>query len=142
MKRFSSAFTLIELIVVLVILSMIIALFITNPFKALKKAKRDIAIMQMQEIKKGLKMFYLDIGRYPTTEEGLNALIHKPEDVDEDKWHKYLDKDTPPKDPWGHDYIYTSPLEEGPGFELKSLGADGKEGGKGDNKDIIIREVE
>jgi general secretion pathway protein G len=92
-------------------------------------------MLQINEFGAGLDLFYLEIGRYPTTDEGLIALIENPSDVV--NWNgPYLKKKTIPSDPWGNDYIYESPGENGP-YDLYSLGMDGTEGGEGDNADIV-----
>jgi len=128
-------FTLIELLVVLVILGLLAGLVGPRVLSYLGGAKSDTARLQIGEFGAGLDLFYLEIGRYPTTDEGLIALIEQPSDMT--NWHgPYLKKRSIPKDPWGNDYIYESPGENGP-YDLYSFGMDGTEGGEGDNKDIV-----
>jgi len=128
-------FTLIELLVVLVILGLLAGLVGPRVLSYLGGAKSDTARLQIGEFGAGLDLFYLEIGRYPTTDEGLIALIEQPSDLT--NWHgPYLKKRSIPKDPWGNDYIYESPGENGP-YDLYSFGMDGTEGGEGDNKDIV-----
>jgi general secretion pathway protein G len=128
-------FTLIELLVVLVILGLLAGLVGPRVLSYLGGAKSDTAMLQINEFGAGLDLFYLEIGRYPTTDEGLIALIENPSDVV--NWNgPYLKKKTIPSDPWGNDYIYESPGENGP-YDLYSLGMDGTEGGEGDNADIV-----
>jgi general secretion pathway protein G len=128
-------FTLIELLVVLVILGLLAGLVGPRVLSYLGGAKSDTARLQINEFGAGLDLFYLEIGRYPTSDEGLIALIEKPSDMT--NWNgPYLKKKTIPKDPWGNDYIYQSPGENGP-YDLYSFGMDGTEGGEGDNQDIV-----
>jgi general secretion pathway protein G len=140
MKRITTqshkrGFTLIELLVVLVILGLLAGLVGPRVLSYLGGAKSDTARLQINEFGAGLDLFYLEIGRYPTTDEGLVALIEMPSDVS--NWNgPYLKKKTIPKDPWGNDYIYESPGENGP-YDLYSFGMDGTEGGEGDNRDIV-----
>lgn len=134
-KSATKGFTLIELLVVLVILGLLAGLVGPRVLSYLGGAKSDTARLQIAEFGAGLDLFYLEIGRYPTTEEGLIALIERPSDTN--NWNgPYLKKKTIPKDPWGNDYIYQSPGENGP-YDLYSFGMDGTEGGEGDNKDIV-----
>ncbi|MGD8587853.1 MAG: type II secretion system major pseudopilin GspG [Chromatiales bacterium] len=128
-------FTLIELLVVLVILGLLAGLVGPRVLSYLGGAKSDTARLQINEFGAGLDLFYLEIGRYPTSDEGLIALIEKPSDMS--NWNgPYLKKKSIPKDPWGNDYIYESPGENGP-YDLYSFGMDGAEGGEGDNEDIV-----
>ncbi len=132
-------FTLIELLVVIVILG-ILATFIVpkimqKPDEArVVKAKNDIMTFVT-----ALKMYKMDNGMYPTTPQGLKALIKKPTIPPIPQHYKpggYLDVNKIPLDPWGHPYIYRSPGENGRPFEIISLGADGKVGGTGVDADI------
>ena len=127
-------FTLIEIMIVITILG-ILAVVITPmlmdlPQKArISKAKQDIAALSLS-----LNRYSLDNGSYPTTDQGLQALIEKPQsDPAPMNYNEngYLEKKQLPKDPWGRDYIYKSPADNGDPFEITSLGPDGKEGGKG-----------
>ena len=130
-------FTLIELLVVMVILGLLASLVAPKFFSKIGQSKVKTAKAQIELFGSALDSFYLDVGRYPTTEEGLKALINRPDSVPEDKWKgPYLPKTKIPKDPWGNDYVYKSPGEHGK-YDLYSLGADGKEGGEGENKDIV-----
>lgn len=134
-RSVSKGFTLIELLVVLVILGLLAGLVGPRVLSYLGGAKSDTARLQIAEFGAGLDLFYLEIGRYPTTDEGLIALIQKPTDLS--NWNgPYLKKKMIPQDPWGNDYIYQSPGENGP-YDLLSYGMDGTEGGEGDNKDIV-----
>ena len=135
MKR--KGFTLIELLVVIVIIGLLASLVAPKLFGKLGEAKVKTAKAQISMISTALDAFNLDVGRYPTTQEGLKVLW---QNNGIKNWHgKYLPKPIT-KDPWGHPYIYKSPGNNGNPYELKSLGADGKEGGTGDNKDISVWE--
>lgn len=136
MKR-KKGFTLLELLVVLVILGLLAALIGPRVVGRLGKAKTDIARSQIALLETALDQFRLDVGRYPTTEEGLRVLIEPPRDEEiRDRWQgPYLKKKKIPLDPWGHPYQYRSPGEHGE-YDLWSYGADGKPGGTGENADI------
>jgi general secretion pathway protein G len=129
----AAGFTLIELMIVLFILGLLAALVAPRLMGRVGKAKQKSAQAQMQMLSTALDLFHLDIGRYPTEEEGLKALYRKPETSS--SWAgPYLNKDVP-KDPWGRDYAYKFPGEHGP-YDLYSLGSDGQPGGEGENADI------
>jgi len=135
-KRKQKAFTLVELLVVILIISMLAAFVAPRMFRGLGKAKRDIARAKMAIIEDALARFYIHCGRYPDDSEGLEALIVPPADV-EDKWDGPYLKRSEMLDPWENPYIYTAEGQYNPGsFDLISLGADGMEGGEGDNEDI------
>jgi general secretion pathway protein G len=128
-------FTILELMVVLVILSLLGALVAPRFFGQVKKAKHKAASAQISYLELALDSFFLDAGRYPTTAEGLDALITRPSGVPE--WNgPYLKKSEIPLDPWGNAYIYMSPGSHGD-YDLYSYGADGTEGGEGENADIV-----
>jgi general secretion pathway protein G len=135
-KRHSTCgFTLIELLVVLVILGLLAGLVGPSVLRHLGGAKSDTAQLQISELGSGLDLFHLEVGRYPSGSEGLEALVENPPSVE--NWHgPYLKKRKVPKDPWGNDYHYVFPGEHGP-YDLYSYGADNTEGGDGDNKDIV-----
>ncbi len=127
-------FTLIELLVVLVILGLLAGLAGPPIFRYLGGAKSKAARLQIEEFGGSLDGFNLDVGRYPTTQEGLQALIQPPSGAA--GWHgPYLKKNVVPKDPWGSEYIYVSPGQHG-AYDITSLGADKQPGGEGENKDI------
>ena len=129
-----SGFTLIELLVVVIILGMLAALVAPKFFGKLGTSKQKTAKAQIHLFETALDEFRLDNGRYPTTEEGLEALRKKPEGLP--NWAgPYLPKPIP-KDPWGRPYVYKSPGEHGE-YDLYSLGRDGQEGGEGEDKDIV-----
>lgn len=127
--------TLIELLVVLVILGLIASLAGPQVMKYLGSAKTDTAKQQIHLLDEVLDGYKLDNARYPTTQDGLEALVKAPAGAS--NWRgPYLKKNTVPKDPWGNDYKYISPGEQGRNYDIVSLGADGKPGGEGENKDI------
>lgn len=127
-------FTLIELLVVLVILGLLAALVVPRLFKNVDKAKVGTAHAQITAFDTALGAYRLDVGSFPTTEQGLQALLKAPVGVEH--WDgPYLPKEIP-LDPWGHPYVYRSPSEHGD-YEIISYGADGVEGGDGYNADIV-----
>jgi general secretion pathway protein G len=131
----SSGFTLIELLVVLVILGLLAALAGPRVVGYLGGAKSDSAKLQIEQFGSALDLYRLELNRYPTTEEGLQALVQAPAGVT--GWNgPYLKKKAVPKDPWGNDYHYVSPGQQG-AYDLYSLGADNREGGEGENKDVV-----
>lgn len=131
--RRGRGFTLIELLVVLVILTLLAGLVGPRVMNQLGGAKSKTAALQIADLDKSLELFKLDVGRYPTTAEGLDALVNKPANAM--GWNGPYLKGGVPTDPWGKPYAYTSPAANG-GFEIVSLGADGAPGGTGENADI------
>ena len=131
--RNNSGFTLVELLVVMIIIGLLAALVGPRFIRQEEKAKVKAAKAQIELLGTALDTYRLDIGRYPSTEEGLDALLRKPASAE--KWDgPYLKKDLP-LDPWGKAYVYKSPGDHG-AFDLLSYGADGVSGGEGDNHDI------
>ena len=132
--RGSAGFTLIELLVVMIILGLLASLVGPRLFGKVDKAKQQTAQAQIELLSTALASFRLDIGRFPTEEEGLNSLVERPSNLQ--KWDgSYLAKEIP-KDPWGNDYIYKMPGEHGP-YDLMSYGMDGVSGGEGNDLDIV-----
>jgi general secretion pathway protein G len=128
-------FTLIELLVVLVILGLLAGLVGPQVLRYLGSAKSDTTRLQIEELGAGLDLYHLEVGRYPSTDEGLMALVEQPVGVN--KWNgPYLKKKRIPEDPWGNEYHYRSPGENGL-YDLYSFGNDNMEGGEGDNADIV-----
>ena len=133
----NKGFTLIELLVVMIILGLLAALVAPKFFGKIGQSKIKAAKTQIELLGSALDSFYLDVGRYPTTDEGLVSLIRKPDTIKETKWKgPYLPKNKIPQDPWGSDYIYKSPGEHGK-YDLFSYGADSREGGSGEDADIV-----
>jgi general secretion pathway protein G len=134
-RRYHSqaGFTLIELMVVILIIGLLATIVVQNLRSATDKAKRVKAEADISQIKSALDRYYLDVGSYPTTDQGLAALVSPPNTGNDPKdWGgPYIERI--PEDPWGHPYVYQS---DGNEYLLKSYGADGVEGGEGKNADI------
>ncbi|HVN80068.1 MAG TPA: type II secretion system major pseudopilin GspG [Terriglobia bacterium] len=130
----ASGFTLIELLVVMVIIGLLGALVAPRLFKNVAKSKITAAKAQIANFQTALGAYRLDVGTFPSTDEGLQALRVAP--LSAKNWEgPYLPKEIPP-DPWGNPYIYKYPGEHGDEPDIISLGADGREGGEGENGDI------
>lgn len=139
-KTVQQGFTLIEIMVVVVIISVLTGLIAPNILGRVDEARVTAAKVDIGTLQQALEMYKLDNYRYPTTDQGLEALIIKPNSSPEPKkWNPegYLKKSEIPLDPWGGEYIYISPGSSGP-FDLYSLGADGEEGGESYDADIGI----
>jgi general secretion pathway protein G len=138
-NRDQRGFTLIELMVVVVILGILAGLIIPKIMGRPEEAKRLKARMQIEQLEQSLKLYCLDNGTYPTTEQGLVALVEKPgsEPVPK-RWREggYLEKSKVPLDPWGNPFVYSSPGVHSKDFDLVSYGADGEQGGEGKYADI------
>ena len=133
--RRGAGFTLIELLVVLFILGLIAGIAGPQVMNYLGDSKSKTAKLQIEEFGNALDLFKLDAGRYPNTQEGLQALVQAPPSVG-DRWRgPYLKKKVVPKDPWGNDYRYDAPGKHG-AFDILALGSDGREGGEGEAKDV------
>jgi len=133
--RNATGFTLIELLVVLVILGLLAGIVGPRVLKQLGGAKSDTAQLQIAELSSGLDLFYVEVGRYPTTEEGLEALVSEPTGTS--NWNgPYLKKNDLPNDPWGQEYHYRNPGENGD-FDLYSLGRDNVDGGEKEDADLV-----
>ncbi|MDZ7583082.1 MAG: type II secretion system major pseudopilin GspG [Deltaproteobacteria bacterium] len=134
----NSGFSLIELMVVVIILG-ILAMYIGPKLMGrTEQAKAVQARVQMEGLETALKLYKLDTGTYPTTEQGLQALVERPETGNvSQNWRKggYLEKGKVPKDPWGNEFVYLSPGIQGD-YDIISYGADGVPGGEDENKDI------
>lgn len=131
---FRSGFTLIEILVVITIIGLVMAFAANRIFGQGDEAKSRLAKAQIAEIGGKLDLLRLDVGRYPTSSEGLKALLQNPGGMN--NWTgPYAQKEEQIKDPWLRDFVYTSPGQRG-AYDLVSLGADGKEGGDGPNRDV------
>ena len=133
-SRGHGGFTLLELVMVLVIIGVILSMVGPRVFNSLSRATGEQAKIKVEQIGSALELYKLDTGRYPTTQEGLGALLAAPPGLA--NWNgPYIRDPKALKDPWSRDFVYRSPAEKG-GYDLVSLGADGKEGGEGENKDV------
>lgn len=129
-----AGFTLIELLVVLVILGLLAAVAGPRVVGYLGGARSDTARIQLAALEQALDLYRLDVGHYPTTQEGLAALVEQPSSAS--SWNgPYLDGSEVPSDPWGHAYVYRVPGSESP-YDLFTLGADNRPGGSGENEPI------
>ena len=129
----SKGFTLLELLVVMVIIGLLAGYVAPRYFSQIGKSEVKVARAQIDALEKALETYRVDVGRYPTTEQGLEALMKAPPSVP--KWQgPYLKKAVPP-DPWGKPYLYKIPGEHGD-FDIVSLGRDSKPGGSGEDADI------
>jgi general secretion pathway protein G len=128
--------TLLELLIVISILGLLAVLASVQLSGYLKRAKHDTARLQMNELTLALDLFQLDVGRYPTSQEGLRALLEQPPAAE--RWNgPYVKSETAITDPWDHEFRYTQRAEP-PGYGLESYGADGAPGGDADNADITL----
>lgn len=135
MRTGNTGFTLIELMVVLVILGLLVGLVGPRLFGRVDSSKVQVAETQIKMLRGALQAYRLDIGRFPSTAEGLTALLRPPPEVAAFWSGPYLD-DEMPLDPWRTPYRYEHPTDNLQGFALYSLGADAKEGGEGVNADV------
>ena len=133
-RRADAGFTLIELLVVLVILGLLAAVAGPRVVGYLGGARSDTARIQLAAFEQALDLYRLDVGRYPSTEEGLGVLVRQPGGTN--GWNgPYIDGQAVPADPWGHPYVYRMPGSDGP-YDLYTLGADNRPGGTGENAPI------
>jgi len=136
----SRGFTLIEIMVVMVILGLLVAIVAPNIMGRSDQAKVTIAKTQMSNIANALDLYRLDNSHYPSTQQGLEALVRKPSGTPEPKnWNPDGYLKSVPEDPWGNAYEYVSPGTEGP-YDLISLGSDGLQGGEDDAADLSVWE--
>ncbi|OHV94815.1 MULTISPECIES: type II secretion system major pseudopilin GspG [Janthinobacterium] len=132
--RGARGFTLLELLVVIVIIGLLAAYVGPKYFAQLGKSEVTVAKAQIEAFEKSLDTYRLDVGRYPTTEEGLGALLVAPPAAGT-RWNGPYLKKAVPLDPWGHAYQYRAPGSKGE-YDIVSMGKDGQPGGSGDNADI------
>ena len=136
-KRKEDGFTLIELMVVLVILALLVTAVLPNVVGKSDDAKQTKAKADIAMIESLLDQYYLDLGQYPTSDEGLRVLYFSPDDAD-GKWKGPYSKKPIPGDPWDNPYIYESPgTRSSQPYEVWSLGRDGQEGGELYDQDIV-----
>lgn len=144
MKTGNHGFTLIEILVVIVILGILAGLIAPRIMGKPEEARRTKAALQIRSLESALKMYKLDNGVYPSTEQGLDALVKKPETgIVPTKWRDggYLESPKVPLDPWSNPFVYVCPGEHGD-LDISSYGRDGEKGGEGDNADINSWEIE
>jgi general secretion pathway protein G len=136
-RRYGRArgFTLIEIMVVVIIIGLLAAVIVPSVMRRVDDAKVAKAKEDIQSLETALQMYYIDNSKYPTNEQGLNALVQQPSDPSIKNWKApYIERIS--KDPWGNDYQYVFPGTHGKAYDLFSLGADGQPGGDGINADI------
>ncbi len=132
-------FTLIEIMVVVLIIGLLATLVAVNVIPRKEEANRVKACADIKSLETALKLYYLDNHVYPTTEQGLKALVEQPTTGKIPccwKQGGYIEGGHIPKDPWGNEYVYISPAPNGSDYEIISYGSDGKPGGEGKDKDI------
>jgi len=134
MKK-KAGFTLIELLVVITMIGLIASIVVPKLFHKIKGAKQNTAQAQIEALCMGLDAYYLDIGTYPSEEDGFAVLL-QPKPVQDDWDGPYLNKE-PPNDPWGNPYIYKCPGENKRPYEIISYGRDGKPGGEDEDTDVL-----
>ena len=142
MLKEDRGFTLIEIMVVLIIIGLLARIVVPKLMGRTEEAKRTKTMVQIKNLQSALDLYKLDSGNYPSTEQGLQALVEKPAIGEIPKnWKEggYIDKI--PKDPWSSNYVYISPGVHGD-YDLYSYGADGEEGGDGKNADIQSWNIE
>jgi general secretion pathway protein G len=143
-RKYSRGFTLIELMIVIVIVGILATLLIPRIMERPEDARRMKAKVDIKSIESALKLYKIDNGFYPTSEQGLEALISKPDTPPvPNKWKEggYLEGGAVPKDPWDNPYYYVSPTEDGKDYEIVSYGRDREPGGTGRDADITSADL-
>lgn len=139
-ERAQQGFTLVEIMAVVVIMGLLAGLVGTAVVSNMNKARTQTAATQIKQLASALTFYQMDNGRFPTTDQGLQALIEKPSGAPEPRAYRpggYLDAKSVPKDPWGAVYQYLSPGQQNPqSFDIWTLGADGAPGGEGADQDV------
>jgi general secretion pathway protein G len=130
-------FTMIELMAVLIILGLLAAVVVRNFVGRVDDARVKVTKASLRQLHTAINQFHMDTGRWPTEQEGLNVLVQQPADVKIWQPGGYIETTTIPKDGWGRDFIFELYPETGRPFVIKSLGADGEEGGEGYNADLL-----
>lgn len=135
-RKNRSGFTMIELMAMLIIIGLLATLVVTKVASKIDQARVTTTKANLKLLHNAVNQFKMDTGRFPTEEEGLGALIEQPSDVVRYEPGGYLETTEIPKDGWGNDFIYEVSPESGKPFVIKSLGADGEEGGEGNDADL------
>jgi len=136
-RQLRRGFTMIELMAVLIILGLLAAVVVRNFVGRVDDARVKVTKASLRQLHTAVNQFHMDTGRWPTEEEGLTVLIQQPADVTNWQVGGYIETTTVPKDGWGRDFIFELYPETGRPFVIKSLGADGQEGGDGYNADLL-----
>jgi general secretion pathway protein G len=136
-KPSERGFTMVELMAVLVILGLLMAVVVRNFVGTVDRGRQTTTRASLHQLHTAVNQFHLDTGRWPTEDEGLTVLIQQPADVRNWQPGGYLETTTIPKDGWGRDFIFELNPESGKPFVIKSLGADGQEGGEGYDLDLL-----
>jgi general secretion pathway protein G len=135
--RARAGFSLFELLIVLAIIGLLAGLVLPRLADAFGKGQEKTTQAQMSLLTSAVESFKLNYGRYPSNEEGLDVLVKRPDWIDQADWSSELSKETVPLDGWKRPFVYK--LDDGFGFRIISLGADGKSGGEGENADLDNR---
>ncbi len=135
-KRTRKGFTMVELMAILIIISLLATLVVTKVATQIDKARVTTTKANLKVLHSAVNQFKMDTGRFPTEEEGLMALVEQPSDITNYETGGYLETTEIPKDAWGNDFIYERFPESGKPFVIKSLGADGEEGGEEYDADL------
>jgi len=137
-KRYwRSGFTMVELMAVLIILGLLAAVVVRNFVGRVDDARVKVTRASLRQLHTAVNEFHMDTGRWPTEQEGLTVLVQQPADVTSWRQGGYIETVEVPKDGWGRDFIFELLPESGRPFAIKSLGADGQEGGEGYNADLL-----
>ena len=140
MPRRQRGFTLIEIMVVVVILAILGTLVAPQILGRIDEARITKAREDLKLYESALDLYRMDNFRYPTSEQGLDALVHRPNDPNLKNWRADGYVKQMVKDPWGHDYVYVVPGTGGAAYDLMSFGADGAPGGTGNDADLSLRD--
>jgi general secretion pathway protein G len=138
----SKGFTLVEIMAVIIIIGLLAAIGAMNFLGQTDKARVTTTRANLKMLHNAVAQFKMDTGRYPTQEEGLSVLITQPSDVKNYQQGGYIDSTALPKDAWGHEFIYVDHPESGKPYVIMSYGADGQEGGEGNDADLYSTDAE
>jgi general secretion pathway protein G len=136
-RKYSAGFTMVELMAILVIIGLLAAVVATNVVSKIEKAKVTTTKTNLKILHAAVNQFMMDTGRFPTEEEGLDALVEEPADVENYEAGGYLETTEIPKDGWGREFYYEQYPEGGKPFVIFSFGADGQESGEDYDKDLL-----